>query len=256
MAMHALQTSPESFDFIDEPAGSALVARPWCLAVAGALLDRTDCTPVSLGGRGEVWRFPLPEGHGIVRPYRRGGLMRLVLHNAFFLKNRPLHEFRVHLYLYRSGLAVPEPLGVAWRRRGLLFSGALATRELTGRHLQDYLAAAPRYPEDTLRRVGSLIRELHDAGVYHADLQVRNVFVGVDRVYLMDFDRARRRTRLSKLSRARNLLRLRRSFAKSFLPQRFFDLVREGYGDLRLPLWLRAGYALKARLSDGLAGRR
>lgn len=256
MAVHAREMSPESLDFIEEPAGSVIVARPWRLPVAGALLDRAGCTPAALGGRGEVWRFPLPEGHGIVRPYRRGGLMRHVLRNAFLLKNRPLHEFRVHLFLYRRGLAVPEPLGVAWRRRGLLFSGALATRELSGRHLQDYLAAAPRYPEDTLRRVGSLIREMHDAGVYHADLQVRNVFVGVDRVYLMDFDRATRRKRVSRLRRARNLLRLRRSFTKNFLPLRFFDLVREGYGDLRFPLWLRAGYALKARLSDGLARRR
>lgn len=256
MAADTREISPERFDLIEEPVGSAFVARPWRVAVAGALLDRAHCDPVALGGRGDVWRFPLPDGHGIVRPYRRGGLARVLLRDAYLLKNRPLHEFRVHVSLYRSGLAVPEPLGVVWRRRGLLFSGALATRELHGRNLYDYLAAAPSSPDDTLRRVGSLVREMHDAGVYHADLQVRNIFVGSDRVYLMDFDGARRCASLSKVSRARNLLRLRRSFAKNCLPLRFFDLVREGYGEHWLPLWLRVAYAFKARCSDALTGRR
>lgn len=248
-------SSHNRYDLLNEGVRSALVAQAWPQPVVAALLERQGCLPALLGGRGAVWRFELPDGKGILRQYRRGGLARRLLKDTFLLRNRPLQEFRVHLYLYRHGLPVPEPLGVAWERQGLLFGGALATRELAGRNLFDYLAAAPRYPEDTLRRVGSLIREMHDLGVYHADLQVRNIFVGYDRVYLMDFDNARQAPRVSPLHRARNLLRLRRSFDTCYLPIRFFQLVCEGYGGRRLPLWLRLVYSAKGKLSDLLSGR-
>jgi len=71
---------------------------------------------------------------------------------------------------------------------------------------------------DIWLRVGKCIREFHDAGVWHADLNARNILLNADsRVFLIDFDRA-------KFSPGRavngegNLRRLKRSLAKLWPP--------------------------------------
>lgn len=242
--------------FVSEGRIRALVREEDYAALTGALFEGRGCVPAGSGGRGGVSRFLTDRGPAILRRHRRGGWARRVLRNGFLFHNRPLRELRVHAYLYERGLAVPEPLGAAWQRWGPAFAGALATREIAGRSLLDYLAAAPRYPEDTLRRVGGLIREMHDLGAWHADLQVANVLVGLDRLYLIDFDKARVLRRVGRIRRAANLLRLRRSFDKNYLPLRLFDYILEGYGGRRPPLWLRAAYGVRGGVSNLLSGRR
>lgn len=64
--------------------------------------------------------------------------------------------------------------------------------------------------------VGKALRRMHDAGVYHADLNAHNLLLGNDgRVYLVDFDRARRRTQAPGWRRA-NLDRLQHSLDKLY----------------------------------------
>lgn len=233
---------------------TAIIRHPQPAALAGAVLHGEGCHRAGAVGRAEVLRFRLPTGTAIIRRSRRGGVIRWFLTDAYLLRNRPLREFHVHAWLYDAGLAVPEPLAVAWERQGLAFRGAIATREVPGQTLLDYLTPLPVRPEDVLRRAGRVIREMHDAGVYHADLQLRNILVGPTYVYLIDFDGAVRQPRVSGLQRARNLLRLRRSFDKNYVPLRLFNTLCEGYGPLRIPRWLDWAYRIKGRLSDGMRG--
>ena len=57
------------------------------------------------------------------------------------------------------------------------------------------------------------------------------------------------------IDRARNLLRLRRSFLKRGLRLTEFERIMRGYGPIHVPHWLEAAYEMKGALSDALARR-
>lgn len=223
--------------------------------VAAALLEREGCQLLGASGREPVMWFPLPGGGAVLREYRRGGFVRHFMRDAFLFYNRPRREFSVHAYLYAKGLPVPEPLGVLWERRGVVFRGRIATRHLEAATLLDYIEAHPEGTDDVLRRAGAVIRAMHEAGVFHADLQTRNILVNADGVYLIDFDGAVVKRPLGGFHRKRNLFRLRRSFDKHGISRGLFAGLLEGYGMKRLPRWMAPAYALKARLSDVLFRR-
>ncbi len=225
--------------------------------IAEALVDGAGCEAVSEAGRGAVYRFAYPGGHGIVRRYVRGGLVRFILNDAFLLVNRPLREFGLHLRVQQAGLPVPRLLGVCWKRSGALVRGAIATEALPAENLYEFLSGGPASPEEALFQCGGLIRRMHDLHVWHADLQIKNILVGEGGPWLIDFDNAVRRPHLSPLLRARNLLRLRRSIQKNGLPLDYFKPICEGYGVDALPEWLSRIYDVKGRISDlsGISGK-
>lgn len=232
-----------------------MVHREWADTIAAALLEGQGCIPAGKSGRGDLLRFPYEQGWGVVRPYLRGGFARHFLRDAYVLANRPLRELRIHARLYQAGLSVPQPLGVCWERHGPLLRGALATHEVEAANLLNYLQQDPRDPEPTLRGCGALVRQMHDMGLFHADLQARNILIGDDQLYLIDFDKARFLPELNRLQRARNLFRLRRSLEKNGLDMAHFRPICEGYGDEALPGWASRIYRVKGKLSDMAAGR-
>jgi len=218
--------------------------------IAKALIQGEGCEAVEEAGRGTVYRFELPGGCGMVRRYKRGGLVRFFLSDAYILSNRPLREFRLHLQIQKEGLPVPKLLGACWERRGLFVRGAIATEGLPAQNLCEFLSHSPEGPDEELRRCGTVIRRMHDMHVWHADLQVKNILVGAGGPWLIDFDNAVIRPHLSPLLRARNLLRLRRSIQKNGLSPAYFKPLCDGYGVEALPEWLSRIYDVKGRVSD------
>ena len=104
---------------------------------------------------------------------------------------------------------------------GLIYRGALVTAEMP--HARTLFEALRDASDDAARgalaaRAGRAVARLHDAGVYHADLNLTNLLVGPvasDDVVVVDFDRARVRDGpLGRRARRRNLARLARSLAK------------------------------------------
>ena len=128
-------------------------------------------------------------------------------------------------------------------------------KDLPARHLQAALSEAPEQAHALLPRVGAMIREFHDVGLFHADLQIRNILVADESVYLIDFDRARLIEELTPRQRWKNLLRLRRSLEKNGYPIEHFEAICRGYGPEDLPKWLDGAYRVKGRVSDRLQGR-
>lgn len=248
--------STVDFVHIERGRRAASVRAEWQDALAAALFDGQGCTATTLGGRGTLERFAFEGGNGLIRRCLRGGAIRHVLRDAYLLDNRPLRELRLHAELYDAGLPTVAPLGAVWERRGLFYRGAVATLEVAARNLLEALRdGGGEASEGVLTRCGAVIRQMHELGVYHADLQLRNILVSGHTVYLIDFDKARRVTTLPPLQRARNLLRLKRSFEKNGIDVRHFQVLCAGYGGSSMPSWLERVYRGKGRVSDALAGR-
>jgi 3-deoxy-D-manno-octulosonic acid kinase len=205
------------------------------------------------GGRGATYTVSLPDGTAYLRRYLRGGAVRYLIYNSYFLDNRPLREFELLLQMQDEGLPVPAPLGVVWRSVFGWYQGAIATRALDAENLYHYLRNTEDVPVEVLHRAGAAIRALHDAHIWHADLQLGNILATRTEVWLIDFDNARRISRWHDLHGHRNMLRLRRSFEKAGMLDHF-AAVGEGYGGTHVPAWLSRLYRAGGRLSGILRG--
>jgi 3-deoxy-D-manno-octulosonic acid kinase len=197
----------------------APVLAPWLLARDLALPD--DAQPIT-SGRGAVFRATVPGGlRAVVRFYRRGGLLGRVVRETYLGRPpRPLQELALTAEIRRRGVPTAEVLAARVEGR-IGYRGVLVTVEVPGAiPLIEALRAAP---DEGVRRTlaaraGGAVARLHDAGVWHADLNMNNVLVPAEApgaLVFVDFDRARLSAGpLAAGARRQNLRRLRRSLRK------------------------------------------
>jgi tRNA A-37 threonylcarbamoyl transferase component Bud32 len=251
---------PNGFIQIKQGGTVALVRKEGYEQIADALIHGKGCVPMDAAGRGTMLKFPLTEEHaGIVRKYKRGGMVRLVLRDSFFFRNRPLSEFLTHCVLVERNLPVPLLLGVCWKQQGCFISGALATKEIAGSDLDTWLRYCNHTIEEKtamLHLCGQTIRLFHDTNVYHRDLQLKNIFVHNNTPVLLDFDGATIDRPVRRFWRGYSLLRLKRSFDKLGHERELFERLIHGYGEFCTPKWLDVFYTIKGFLSDMIFSRR
>lgn len=168
---------------------------------------------VQSGGRQSAWFVQGAWGNALLRHYRRGGLVAK-LSKAHYIwqgacNTRSFAELALLDRMYHAGLPVPQPLAAAYWKNGLVYRAAIVVARLEGvKPLADTLETADAVV------VAAAILKMHDAGVWHADLNAFNILLDSDgRAWLIDFDRGRERT-MSKALRTGNLQRLRRSLNK------------------------------------------
>ncbi len=233
--------------------------------IAQALTTAENCTAVERAERGALRRFAWSaEREGLVRVCHRGGCIARLLGSHYLLVNRPGSEFDAHWRVEQRGVPVPRVLGVLWERRGLWVSGALATELLAGPDLLAWLevhASEECRPERTrmMESVGAVVRDMHRRGVWHADLQVKNIVVAAGLPHLIDLDRAVVGPVPGRVRCSRNLLRFRRSLQKNGLPDACFAAFLAGYGDFGgagIPARLDMLYRLKGCFSDRMRGKK
>lgn len=170
------------------------------------------------GGRGAV-RFVRGEfGDGVLRHYRRGGLVGRVNQDRYLWRGeeatRSFREFRLLATLRARGLAVPAPIAAGYDRHGAFYRADLLTALIPqSRTLAEVLAGALPPPE-LWRAIGATLGRFHQAGAYHADLNAHNIMIDDQLcVWLIDFDRGELRAPHQDWMRA-NLARLLRSLRK------------------------------------------
>ena len=223
-------------------------------------LGLADAAPTSAetvaGGRQAHPVVVLPDGgRAVLRTYRRGGALRHLNRSRYFLGHRAFEELRATEQAARGGARVPRVLAATERRQKIGYTATLATDWIPdAQEVATWLLAATRDSRITvLCEVGSQIAQVHDAGVGHPDLNLRNLLVrergtGEDGerhngahagdeadpiVYVLDFDRAKLyRGPVPKTRRSRDLRRLARSARKLDAPigAAEWAALRSGYG--------------------------
>ena len=199
---------------------------PLDLLNAAHELDQTE-----YAGRrsiGAVQHVLLDGSRLLVRHATRGGLLGRIIPDIFCGRCRPFRELAVAQKARERGIPTAEVVAsVRWSVFGPFYRGTVYTKEIHGSlDLLSYLSAANgssdaqalRRKRDALRHVGRMVRSAHDAGLYHADLQVKNILVRhgeLIEAFLIDLDKARWYQHMPDALRIMNLLRLSRSAAKA-----------------------------------------
>ena len=155
--------------------------------VRGALraAGRGNTLIVSDGEREYVWR-----------KYIRGGLIGKLIKDTYFWtgenETRSFAEWRLLQKLVAKGLNVPAPAAARYRRMATFYTADLLTVRVPGiRSLADRLVEGPG-DAAFWQALGGGICGMHDAGVYHADMNAYNVQLDQqDELWLLDFDRGK-----------------------------------------------------------------
>ena len=165
------------------------------------------------GGRGAGGRVG-DDGQWFLRHYLRGGKAALLSRDRYFYLSaqqvRSFAEFRILASLRKAGLPAPRPIAARYRRNGLHYSADLITEWIAGTRTLPAALREAYDPAKIMAQVGGTLARFHNAGVCHADLNANNILIGRDGlVWLVDFDRARRRipggwyrSRLQRLKRS------------------------------------------------------
>jgi tRNA A-37 threonylcarbamoyl transferase component Bud32 len=173
-----------------------------------------------LKGRGEVLLIKGKQGEVAVRKYRHGGLLRRLTGDLFLFGARPFQEVAVTEEVRSAGVPTLEILAAVMERRCVgFYQGYLITRYLpAAMDLITYLDQGPRDERrrEVIEQAGEAVRKIHQRGIYHADMHLKNFLVEEKgpKVYLIDFDKSAVRSRLGPSRRMKNLKRLDRSAEK------------------------------------------
>ncbi len=197
-----------------------------------------------LQGRGTVYVVGRPGGGAgkwVVRHYHRGGAVARHLGDRYLRLGipRPIREFRVSARLQELGIPSPAPVGAAVYPAGIWYRGDLVTewiprsRDLAGVLFEGASAEGGLWAGSAdagapgviaarraaaMESAGRLIRRLHDAGVRHPDLNLKNILIvdeaGGPEALVIDLDGARLGSPVGAAGRRRMIDRFWRSARK------------------------------------------
>lgn len=194
------------------------------------ILTKVEGQSSRLPGRNTLWEWQPDNMDGctlIVRQFVHGGLWGKIARDLFLSRNRMRKELRVHLHARTQGVPSCEPVALRTERSwGPFVRGYLVTKKVQGAvnlktlcdRAEQGLKMSPRQKQTLITRAAHAIAAMHDAGILHADLNVKNLLVkdhpDDPEVLVIDFDKARVKNSVPLEKRLKNLLRLDRSVLK------------------------------------------
>lgn len=245
---------PPGFSLIKEEGFFVIAREDWIPYLARRGLFRPSGVLSELGpSRGTGGLLLVEREALVIRPNRHGGILAKVLGDLYLDRERPHRELVLLWRLRNAGINTLEPVASVTEKRGPFWRGYLMTKYLPGAvDLLKFLATAEDRRERMAiaRKAGELVRRVHDLGVFHADLQLRNFLVREEEVYIIDLDRSWQRPPLPPSSRFRNLWRLMRSAEKAA----YFGLLKLSPRELAA-FWQgysRGDHSLREELRKGL----
>lgn len=180
-------------------------------------------------GRGDYLSIPVV-GNGnerlIIKNCKHGGFLGKLFGSVFYKKNRSLHEIYINEIASQKGVPSAEVVAIINKKLWGIFyrtdfiskeiSGAIDVAQfLKGSSLKKILACK----KSIIFVLARLIRDMHDAGIYHADLHLKNILLKEEsnrkfHAYIIDLDKSVVSQKLSIEQKMKNLLRLNRSLEK------------------------------------------
>lgn len=195
-----------------------------------AILQKEAGRSSRLAGKITLWHWRptwQSEPGLVVRRYAHGGLCGRVAGTLFLSARRMLDEFRLSIYARTCGVPTCRPVALRIERVfGPLITGHYVTDSIPdASNILDFLAAAPNAQNlkaEQRRRlaasIASTIASMHDAGILHADLNLKNLLVrdafDEPEVFVIDFDKAKLIGSPTLRQRMANMVRLDRSVTK------------------------------------------
>jgi len=187
------------------------------------------------GGRHTVW-FVAPQRaiphlaseHGqqwVLRHYYRGGLPGRFVRRSFvytgLARTRSVAEYNLLQAMRVQELPVPKPIAALVQRMGVRYKASLLIERIPEAQDLGRLLLQQALTEQEWQHVGATVRRFHLAGVYHSDLNCKNIlWRSVDKkTFVIDFDRCAMKAPVNKPNQVlawqhANLQRLKRSFEK------------------------------------------
>ena len=169
-------------------------------------------------GRGNMHQVADQGGNYLMRHYYRGGWMARLSRDLFWqqdvAQSRAMREFSLLGRLRAHGLPVPRPAAARYQRVGLWYRADILVQTIP--QAQDVAQLLHQQRSLTPREwtaLGRAVRQLHDAQVWHSDLNCHNLMLdAAGRAWIVDFDKCGFRD--GEHWKADNLARLLRSLRK------------------------------------------
>ena len=188
-------------------------------------------------GRGHAVFFNHQGNDLVLKHYQRGGKIAMILGDEYFgigcSNSRSFREWRLLHRMCEMELPVPLPVAASCVKHGVFYRADLITRQIKNVMTLADCLKQKECDEATWMATGACIRRFHDASVYHADLNARNILLSIESgdVYLIDFDKGSFRY-LGESWKRSNLARLQRSLVKFKSLNPGFHFSAENWGSL------------------------
>ncbi len=179
---------------------------------------RTPCKSIFLKS--------LNQGSLVVRDYWHGGLFGMILRDIFCQGLRPIRELIICESASKKGIRTIEIVAILKNKvLGPLFKSKLISREIeNSTDLMEMFLKCDQNSfltrkREIIAKVAHAIKEMHDAGIYHADLNLKNILLQTVNdselvAYIIDLDKSKQYDELKPKIRMKNLMRLDRSWEK------------------------------------------
>ncbi|MDR4507717.1 MAG: hypothetical protein MRJ65_05685 [Candidatus Brocadiaceae bacterium] len=226
---------PDSFSMVKNGGTTFFVREGYCGVIRDlqyedlSFPDKRACKANTKVGRARYLSIPLGDKSGdrlIIRSYRHGGLFGKLFGGIFFNTQRPLNELSINEIALRKGVPSAEVIAVTKKNVwGCFYTANFISKEVSGAidliqfFKESSSDSIQKHKKSILYTLAKLVRKMHDAGIYHADLHLKNILLkqnpnGEFHAYIIDLDKSVVFPNLSIGRRIKNLLRLDRSLEK------------------------------------------
>ncbi|MBN1919185.1 MAG: glycosyltransferase [Verrucomicrobia bacterium] len=192
----------------------------------GDLWTAVEHAPAAAGltGRSDLRLVEINGARLLCKRMQHGGLLAKLLGDRYVDHRKPLSEMRVAAHALAHGVPTAElPAVLTERAAPPFYRYWVLSKEIAGcTNLLEYLRER-RPRRERIAAVAAAARAvaaMHDAGLYHADLHLKNILVRFDasgeaRAFIIDFDKAVLEPHMSMQRRFTNLRRLWKSAEKA-----------------------------------------
>ncbi|MCK5663358.1 MAG: 3-deoxy-D-manno-octulosonic acid kinase, partial [Thiotrichaceae bacterium] len=147
------------------------------------------------GGRGASQKIVIDGQFYVLRHYLRGGLIARLLHDQYIWsglnRTRPFVEQQAIQHALKNNLPVAEVVAFNVIKQGLFYRASIISRFINNEGTLASFLYDNELAENKWFELGQLIKSLHRANIYHADLNANNILIDeAGKFHIIDFDKA------------------------------------------------------------------